>query len=52
MTYQLHSDASAQQEAGRQTNDAGGNGTIETTMLVNNPHNLIGGKDNGGVDEF
>jgi hypothetical protein len=52
MTQQLHSDASAQQEAGRQTNDAGGNGSMETTMLVNNPHNLRGAKDNGGTDEF
>ena len=52
MMHQLHSHASAQRGAGVRTANAGGNETMETTMLVNNPHNLRGAKANGGVDEF
>jgi hypothetical protein len=34
------------------TTTASGRGSNETTMLVNNPHNLRGAKTNGGFDEF
>ena len=51
MERQLHSHASARLRAG-EVNEAGGHSGMETTMLVNNPHNLIGGKANGGFDEF
>ena len=52
MTYQLDSRVSARHLQGEQTNEADVRSGIGTTMLVNNPHNLIGRKAKGGVDEF
>jgi hypothetical protein len=52
MKHQLHSDASAQRSASGQAVSASGNESMKATMVVNNPHNLIGAKSNGGADEF
>ena len=52
MTHQLHSHTSAQQGAGVRTGAAGGTEGVETTMLANDPHDLIVGKVYRRIDEF